>query len=104
MSLTDLLGHVGIFGGAVMICLALLSVFSVGLIIDKHRRFKLAAGQSEKFKAEFKKFLHGADSHDLIEAGKLHQNSHLAQVVSAGILEYDGVRPGGHDPAPSPAP
>src|SRR5260370_12661642 len=92
MSLTELLRHVGIFGGAVMVCLALLSVFSVGMIIDKHRRFGSASRQSEKFKAEFKKFLHGGDVQDLIEAGKLHENSHVAQVVSAGIIEYDGLR------------
>src|SRR5436309_775677 len=101
MSLTELLRHVGIFGGAVMVCLALLSVFSVGMIIDKHRRFGLASRQSEKFKPEFKKFLHGGDVQDLIEAGKLHENSHVAQVVSAGIIEYDGVCQSGRDPVAS---
>ena len=101
MSLTELLRHVGIFGGAVMVCLALLSVFSVGLIIDKHRRFGLASGQSQKFKPEFKKFLHGGDVQDLIEAGRLHENSHVAQVISAGIIEYDGVRQSGGDPVAS---
>jgi biopolymer transport protein ExbB/TolQ len=101
MSLTELLGHVGIFGGAVMVCLALLSVFSVGMIVDKHRRFGLASRQSEKFKPEFKKFLHGGDIQDLIEAGKLHENSHVAQVLSAGIIEYDGVRQSGGDPVAS---
>ena len=101
MSLTELLGHVGLFGGAVMVCLALLSVFSVGMIVDKHRRFRLASSHSEKFKPEFKKFLHGGDLQDLIQAGRLHQNSHVAQVVSAGIIEYDGVRQSGRDPVAS---
>ena len=101
MSLTELLRHVGIFGGAVMVCLALLSVFSVGMIIDKHRRFGTASRQSEKFKAEFKKFLHGGEVQDLVEAGQLHQNSYVAQVVSAGIIEYDGVRQSGGDPVAS---
>jgi len=101
MSLTELLGHVGIFGGAVMVCLALLSVFSVGMIVDKHRRFRSASGQSEKFKPEFKKFLHGGDVQDLIEAARLHQSSYMAQVVLAGIIEYDGVRQSGRDPVAS---
>ncbi len=101
MSLTELLRHVGIFGGAVMVCLVLLSVFSVGMIIDKHRRFGLASRESEKFKAEFKKFLHGGDAQDLIEAGRQHENSYVAQVVSAGIIEYDGVRQSGGDPIAS---
>lgn len=101
MSLTELLGHVGIFGGAVMVCLALLSVFSVGMIIDKHRRFRSASRQSEMFKPEFRKFLHGGEVQDLIEAGRLQQNSYVAQVVLAGITEYDGVRQSGRDPVAS---
>jgi biopolymer transport protein ExbB/TolQ len=101
MSLTELLGHVGLFGGAVMVCLALLSVFSVGMIVDKHRRFRSASRQSEMFKPVFKKFLHGGDVQDLIAAGRLHQNSHVAQVVLAGITEYDGVRQSGRDPVAS---
>jgi len=101
MSLTELLGHVGIFGGAVMVCLALLSVFSVGMIIDKHRRFRSASRQSEKFKQEFKKFLHGGDVQNLIEAAQPYQSSYVAQVVLAGITEYNGVRQSGGDPVAS---
>ena len=101
MSLTELLRHVGIFGGAVIVCLALLSVFSVGMIIEKHRRFSSASGQSEKFNPEFKKFLHGGDLQNLIEAARQHQNSHVAQVVSAGIVEYDSVGQSGGDPTAS---
>src|ERR1700758_3114544 len=101
MSLTELLRHVGIFGGAVIFCLALLSVFSVGMIIEKHRRFSSASGQSEKFKPEFKKFLHGGDVQNLIEATRQHPNSYVAQVVSAGIVEYDGVAQSGGDPTAS---
>jgi biopolymer transport protein ExbB/TolQ len=101
MSLTELLRHVGIFGGAVIFCLALLSVFSVGMIIEKHRRFSSASGQSDKFKPEFKKFLHGGDVQNLIEATRQHQNSHVAQVVSAGVAESDTVAQNGGDPAAS---
>src|SRR5215831_1780361 len=101
MNLSELLGHVGIFGGAVIVSLALLSILSVGMIIDKHRRFSLASRQSENFKPEFKKFLHGGQAQDLIEAGKLHQNSYVAQVVSAGISEYDSVSQSGGDPSAS---
>ena len=101
MNFTELLGHVGIFGGAVIVSLALLSVFSVAMIIDKHRRFSSASRESQKFKPEFKKFLHGGDAKDLIEAGRQHPNSYVAQVVSAGISEYDGVSQSGGDPAAS---
>jgi len=101
MTFTELLGNVGLFGGAVMVCLALLSLFSVGMIVDKHRRFRAAARQSEMFKPVFKKFMHGGEISDLIAAVREHQNSHVAQVVSAGIHEYDGVRLAGGDPVAS---
>jgi biopolymer transport protein ExbB/biopolymer transport protein TolQ len=101
MTFTELLRNVGLFGAAVMFCLVALSVFSVAVIVDKHRRFRLAARQSESFKPMFKKFLHGGDVQELIEAVEQHQNAHVAQVVSAGILEYDGVRQAGGDPVAS---
>jgi biopolymer transport protein ExbB/TolQ len=101
MTLTELLGNVGLFGGAVMVCLALLSVFSVGMIVDKHRRFRTASRQSDEFKPELKKFLHGGKAQDLIAAGQLHPNSYVAQVVTAGIIEYDGVQRSGRDPVAS---
>ena len=101
MSLNELLSHVGIFGGAVMVCLVVLSVFSVGVIVDKHRRFLTASRQSEKFKPLFKKFRHGGEAQQLIDAVRQYPNSHVAHVVSAGILEYDGVRKSGGDPVAS---
>ena len=101
MNFTELLGHVGIFGGAVIVSLALLSVFSVGMIIEKHRRFSSTFRESVKFKPEFKKFLHGGDVQNLIEAAKPYQSSYVAQVVLAGITEYDGVRESGRDPGAS---
>ena len=101
MTFTQLLGDVGPFGGAVMLCLAFLSIFSVGMIVDKHRRFRSASRQSELFKPVFKKFLRGGEVQELIDALRQHQNSHVAQVVSAGIHEYDGVRQSGGNPVAS---
>jgi len=101
MSFSELLGNVGLFGAAVMCCLAALSIFSVGLIVDKHRRFRSASRQSQTFKPVFGRFLHGGELQELIDAVPQHQISHVAQVVSAGLLEYDGVRRGGGDPVAS---
>src|SRR5215467_4321003 len=101
MTFTELLRNVGLFGAAVMCCLIALSIFSVAVIVDKHRRFRLAVRQSEIFKPMYTKFLHGGEVQELIEAVQQHQNSHVAQVVSAGILEYDGVRQAGGDPVAS---
>ena len=98
MSITEMLGNVGFVGGAVMASLALLSVFSVGLIMDKHRRYRTAWRQSQTFKPELKKFLHDGELQALIAAVRKHPDSYVAQVVSAGAHEYDGVRQAGRDP------
>ena len=101
MSFTELLGNVGFFGAAVMLCLVALSIFSVALIVDKHRRFRAASRQSQLFKPVFGKFVRGGDVQELIAALRVHQTSHVAQVVSAGVLEYEGVRQSGGDPVAS---
>src|SRR5689334_24809981 len=92
MTFKELLGNVGLFGGAVMFCLALLSVFSLAVIVEKHRRFRLASRQSQTFKPVYKNFLHGGEVQQLMKALPAHQKSHVAQVVSAGLVEYNGVR------------
>src|SRR5499425_2604708 len=101
MTFTELLRNVGLFGAAVMCCLIALSIFSVAVIVDKHRRFRLAVRQSQIFKTVYAKFLHGGEVQELIDAAGQHQKSHVAQVVSAGIIEYDGVRQAGGDPVAS---
>jgi len=101
MTFTELIGNVGLFGAAVMLSLVLLSIVSIGVIVDKHKRFRAASRQSQIFKPVFAKFLHGGEVHELIDAVRKHENSHVALVVSAGILEYDGVRKTGGDPVAS---
>ena len=101
MSLTELLGSVGPFGLMIMGTLALLSIFTGGMIFDKHRRFRAAWRQTQEFKPVFGKFVHGGQVQELIKAVQVHEKSYVAQVVSAGILEYDGVRQAGRDPVGS---
>ena len=84
-----------------MLCLAVLSFFSLAVIVEKQRRFRAASRQSQAFKLPFKSFLHGGEMQELIDALSSHQKSHVAQVVAAGILEYDGVRQAGRDPVGS---
>jgi biopolymer transport protein ExbB/biopolymer transport protein TolQ len=84
-----------------MVCLAMLSIFSVGMIVDKHRRFSSAWRQTQMFKPVFKKFLHGGEIQEMIDSLPQHQNSYVAKVISAGAFEYDGVRKSGGDQSAS---
>ena len=100
MTITELLGNVGVFGLAVMICLAALSIYSVGLILDKHRRFRLASRQSHTFKSVFGKSLRAGELQTVIDAARKNQRSYMAQVVSAGMIEYE-ARETGSNPGDS---
>jgi biopolymer transport protein ExbB len=94
MTITELLGNVGVFGLAVMICLAALSIYSVGLILDKHRRFRLASRQSHTFKSVFGTSLRAGELQNVIDAARKNQRSYMAQVVSAGLTEYESRETG----------
>src|SRR5579859_7025394 len=101
MTFTELLKNVGVFGAAVICCLAALSIFSVAVMVNKYRHFRAAARETQAFKPWLTKFAHGGEVQELIEAARQHPKSHVAQVVSAGILEYDGVREAGGDQSAS---
>ena len=101
MTFTELLRNVGLFGAAVICCLAALSIFSVAVMVDKYRRFRAAARESQTFKPSLTKFIHGGEVQELIDAARQHEKSHVAQVVLSGILEYDGVREAGGDQSAS---
>jgi biopolymer transport protein ExbB/TolQ len=100
MSISELLGNVGLFGGAVMVCLALLSLFSVAMIVDKHRRFRAAARQTQMFNRVFGKSLRSGEIQEVVGAAKKNNRSHVAHVISAALEEYEG-RQSGSDPADS---
>ncbi|HEX4825901.1 MAG TPA: MotA/TolQ/ExbB proton channel family protein [Candidatus Polarisedimenticolaceae bacterium] len=97
MSLTELLGNVGLFGLAVMGCLAVLSVFSVTVILDKYRKFRAAQKQWQMFRPAFAKSLRAGEVKETIVAAKQHQSSYVAQVVSAGLTEFAGAKECGSD-------
>ena len=101
MTFTELLKNIGIFGAAVMCCLGALSFFSLAVIVNKLRQFRVASRQSQAFKPAFAKFVRGGDVGELTDALRRQKNSHVAQVVSAGVQEYDSVRDAGGDPAAS---
>ena len=101
MTFSELLRNVGVFGAAVICCLISLSFFSVAVMVNKYRHFRAATRDSQAFKAVFAKFAHGGEIQEVIDAAQQHKKSHIAQVVSAGLVEYEGVRQAGGDTAAS---
>src|SRR2546428_12435114 len=94
MPIRDLLETVGVCGLAEMICLAALSFYAVALILDNHRRFRLASRQSHTFKSVFGKSIRAGELQNVIDAARKNQRSYMAQVVSAGLIEYEARETG----------
>lgn len=87
MEFGNMLGSMGVIGFAVMACLALLSVYSVSVILAKFRRFKLAASQSHTFTEHFSGLLKAGKFNDAAQSARQHDRSHVARVVCAGVEE-----------------
>jgi len=81
----------------VMLCLAALSIYSVAMVLHKHRVYRIASRQSQEFKPVFGKCLRAGEFHRVIDVARQHPDSHVAQVVAAGILEYEASRQAGND-------
>lgn len=87
MTLTDMFGSIGLTGVCVLGCLALISLYSVALIVDKLRRFRAASSQSTEFLVEFDHCLRQGKLQSAVVTAQRHKGSHVARVVAAGVAE-----------------
>ena len=76
-------------GKAVIVILLILSIYSIAVMIEKFRSYKAAREESLKFLPIFVQKLRGNDFAGALDAARQYKKSHLAKVVSAGLIEYD---------------
>jgi len=76
-------------GKVVIIILTILSVYSIAVMIDKFRSYKAARDESLKFLPVFVKNLKDNNFSGALDAARKFKKSHIAKVVSAGLIEYD---------------
>lgn len=76
-------------GKAVIFILTGLSVYSIAVMIDKFRSYKAARDESLKFLPLFVKNLKDNNFAGALDAARKFKKSHIAKVVSAGLIEYD---------------
>ena len=78
----------GFIAKMVCIILAILSVYSLTLSGERWWRYRSAKKQSLQFALLTTQYLKQDRPQDAIAASKKFKNSHLAKVVSAGLLEF----------------
>ncbi|HEX7527950.1 MAG TPA: MotA/TolQ/ExbB proton channel family protein [Thermoanaerobaculia bacterium] len=86
---------------AIFFLLCLLSVYSLAVSVERYMTFQKAKHQSVKFALEVGQLLKQDKLKEAIDLAKRYKNSHVAKVVSAGLLEFayeaHGAAAQGHD-------
>ena len=86
---------------AIFFLLCLLSVYSLAVSVERYLTFQKAKHQSVKFALEVGQLLKQDKLKEAIDLAKRYKNSHVAKVVSAGLLEFayeaHGAAAQGHD-------
>src|SRR5262249_34761214 len=80
----------------VVVVLALMSIYSIGLMIERYLTFNAAKKESLKFATQATQLLKQGKLKEIIASSKNYKKSHLAKVLSAGIYEftYETENPG----------
>ena len=89
MSLVQMFVEAGWIAKGVILILLFLSIYSFAVMIDKFRSFRAARNESLEFLPLFVKSLREGNFQGALDAARKYKKSHLAKVVSAGLIEYD---------------
>lgn len=79
-------------GKGVFIMMALMSVYSLWVMVERWWVFNQAKTQSLKLIASMSNILTRSAYQEAIDVTKKFKNSHLAKVIAAGLLEFEAGR------------
>lgn len=92
MSWGHLWKEMGFVGKAVVITMAIMSVYSLWVMIERFYIFQKAKNESLKLLGALSNLLTKSDYGQAIEVTKKYKASHLAKVIAAGLLEFEASR------------
>lgn len=90
MSLVALWGTMGWFAKGIVIVLAIMSIMSLSIMVQKWWRLKKAQAETRKFAPEFSQFLEEDNLNEAIKLAESYKKSHVARVLGGALSE---VRP-----------
>ena len=92
MSIGTLWGQMSMIAKGVVILMAIMSIYSIWVMIERFITFNQAKQQSLKLLGALSNVLTRGDYQQAIDITKKYKQSHLAKVISAGLLEFEAVR------------
>jgi biopolymer transport protein ExbB/biopolymer transport protein TolQ len=90
MSLIDLWGQMGAFAKGIVLCLALMSVYSLAITLQKWWQLRQAQAETRRFAPEFSQFLEEDNLGEAIKLAEGYKKSHVARVLGGALGE---IRP-----------
>src|ERR687886_2466201 len=90
LSLLELWRSMGWFAKGIVFVLALMSVFSLSIMIQKWWRLRKAQAETRKFAPEFSQFLEEDNLNEAIKLAESYKKSHVARVLGGALGE---IRP-----------
>src|SRR6266699_6061533 len=76
----------------VVVVMLLMSVYSIWVMVERYITFQQAKNQSLKLLGALSNLLTKGDYQQAIDVTKKYKQSHLAKVISAGLLEFEAAR------------
>ena len=86
--LRSMWAQMGLTAKAVVILLAVMSAWSIGVMIDRYIAFSQARKQSREFAPAVAGCLKEGKIEEAISVAEQNKRSHLAKVVEAGLQEF----------------
>lgn len=80
--------QMGVLAKAVVVILAIMSVWSIGVMIERFITYRKARNQSRSFAPAVAEALKKGNLREALEIAEQHNRSHLAKVVAAGLQEF----------------
>jgi len=77
---------------SVVILMVLMSIYSIWVMVERFITFQQAKNQSLKLLGALSNVLTRGDYQQAIDITKKYKDSHLAKVISAGLLEFEAAR------------
>ena len=87
-SFMEMWEQMGLIAKLVVIALAIMSVWSIGVMFERYFTYRKARKQSQEFAPAVAEVLGRGNLEEAIELAEQYNKSHLAKVVHAGLLEY----------------
>src|SRR5213080_11668 len=77
---------------AVVVVMFIMSIYSIWVMVERFITFQQAKNQSLKLLGALSNLLTKGDYQQAIDVTKKYKQSHLAKVISAGLLEFEAAR------------